>query len=230
LFLWGALSDERMGLSFVCAAGPCQRSLSWVLIPWDLRPYFTVSDLRLPFSSPPTTCRVTVEVFDPATTQVYWQLTYQLSLYSPHMDHIENISYIISCSLNAGETCVHSFPSNGSRTVACLHSCYLSIGLHAPLYYVLYCMGVLEIGYSPNDWVQLTSLFAWEQRESSLRNVILNKNRMMDTFVFAMYCFKKFKGTFCNPALVQDSSHHCRHILFSVKTAIWNNFLGTSKR
>jgi hypothetical protein len=27
LFLWGALSDERSGLSFVCAAGPCQRSL-----------------------------------------------------------------------------------------------------------------------------------------------------------------------------------------------------------
>jgi hypothetical protein len=37
-----------------------------VVVPWDLRPYFTVSDLRLPFSSPPTTRRVTVEVFDPA--------------------------------------------------------------------------------------------------------------------------------------------------------------------
>jgi hypothetical protein len=31
-------------------------------VPWDSRPYFTVSDLRLPFSSPPTTRRVTVEV------------------------------------------------------------------------------------------------------------------------------------------------------------------------
>jgi hypothetical protein len=30
LFLWGALSDERSGLSFVCAAGPCQRNLSRV--------------------------------------------------------------------------------------------------------------------------------------------------------------------------------------------------------
>jgi hypothetical protein len=49
LFLWGALSDERSGLSFVCAAGPCQRSLSRVRIPWDLRPYFTVTHLRLPF-------------------------------------------------------------------------------------------------------------------------------------------------------------------------------------
>jgi hypothetical protein len=36
----------------------------------DSRPYFTVSDSRLPFSSPPTTRRVTVEVFDPASTRV----------------------------------------------------------------------------------------------------------------------------------------------------------------
>jgi hypothetical protein len=70
LFLWGTLSDERSGLSFVCAAGPCQRNLSWVRVPWDLRPYFTVSHVRLPFSSPPTTRRVTVEVFDPASTRV----------------------------------------------------------------------------------------------------------------------------------------------------------------
>jgi hypothetical protein len=70
LFLWGALSDERTGLSFSHATGPCQRSLSRVRVPWDSRPYFTVSDLRLPFSSPHTTRRVTVEVFDPASTQV----------------------------------------------------------------------------------------------------------------------------------------------------------------
>jgi hypothetical protein len=35
LFLCGALSDERTGLSFVCAAGPCQRSLFWVRMPLD---------------------------------------------------------------------------------------------------------------------------------------------------------------------------------------------------
>jgi hypothetical protein len=70
LFLWGALSDERTGLSFVYAAGPCQRSLSRVRVPWDSRPYFTASHLSLPFSSPPTTRRVTVEVFDPASTRV----------------------------------------------------------------------------------------------------------------------------------------------------------------
>jgi hypothetical protein len=69
LLLWGALSDERTGLSFIYAAGTCQRSLSRVRVPWDSRPYFTVSDLRLPFSSPPTTRRVTVEEFDPASTR-----------------------------------------------------------------------------------------------------------------------------------------------------------------
>jgi hypothetical protein len=69
-FLRGALSDERTGLSFVYAAGPCQRSLPRVRVPWHSGPYFTVSNLRLPFSSPPTTRRVTVEVFDPASTRL----------------------------------------------------------------------------------------------------------------------------------------------------------------
>jgi hypothetical protein len=68
--LCGALSDERTGLSFVYAAGPCQRGLSRVRVPWNSRQYFTVSDSRLTFSSPPTTRRVTVEVFDPASTRV----------------------------------------------------------------------------------------------------------------------------------------------------------------
>jgi hypothetical protein len=69
LFSWGALSDKRTGLSFVYAAGPCQRSLSRVQVLSDSRPYFTVSDLRLPFPSPATTRTVTVEVFDPASTR-----------------------------------------------------------------------------------------------------------------------------------------------------------------
>jgi hypothetical protein len=51
----------------------CQHSLSQVSVPWDSWTYFTVSDLRLSFSSPPTTRRVTVEVFDPASTRVdHW--------------------------------------------------------------------------------------------------------------------------------------------------------------
>jgi hypothetical protein len=55
--MWGALSDERTGLSFTIAAGSRQSSHSRVRVPWDSRPYFTVADLRLPFSSPPMTRR-----------------------------------------------------------------------------------------------------------------------------------------------------------------------------
>jgi hypothetical protein len=47
LLIWGALSDERTGLSFTIAPGPHQRSHSWVRFPWDSRPYFTLSDSRL---------------------------------------------------------------------------------------------------------------------------------------------------------------------------------------
>jgi hypothetical protein len=67
--MWGALSDERKGLSFTIAAGPRQRSHSCDRVPRDSRPYFTVSDSRLSFLSPLTTRRVTVEVFDPASTR-----------------------------------------------------------------------------------------------------------------------------------------------------------------
>jgi hypothetical protein len=70
LLVWGALSDERMGLPFAIATGSRQRSHFRVRVPYDSWPYFTVSDWRLPFSSPPTTRRVTVEVFDPASTRV----------------------------------------------------------------------------------------------------------------------------------------------------------------
>jgi hypothetical protein len=68
IILWGALSDERTGLSFVYAAGLCQRSLFRVRVPWDSRPYFTISDLsqsRLSYNRYP--------------------------LYKLHTDHIENI-------------------------------------------------------------------------------------------------------------------------------------------
>jgi hypothetical protein len=67
LLIWSALSDERTGLVFSIATGPRQRSHFRVRDSW---PYFTFSDLRLPFSSPATTRRVTVEVFDPASTRV----------------------------------------------------------------------------------------------------------------------------------------------------------------
>jgi hypothetical protein len=61
----GALFLARGRVSFTIAAGPRQRSHSRVRVPWDSRPYFTVSESRLPISSPPTTRGATVEVFDP---------------------------------------------------------------------------------------------------------------------------------------------------------------------
>jgi hypothetical protein len=59
LLIWGAFSDERTGLPFAIATG-----LASAVI------FGSVSDSRLPFSSPHTTRRVTVEVFDPASTRV----------------------------------------------------------------------------------------------------------------------------------------------------------------
>jgi hypothetical protein len=85
-----------MGLQFTIATGTRQRSHSRVWVPRDSRPRLTASDSRLtqpqglrspylypprtgwfmynprhwvPFSSPPTTRRVTVEVFGPASTR-----------------------------------------------------------------------------------------------------------------------------------------------------------------
>jgi hypothetical protein len=96
LLIWGALSDERTGLSFTNAPGRRQRSHSRVRVPWDSRPYFTVSDSRLPFSSPPTTRRVTMEVFDPASTRGEW--------YSLGEDQIENTASSI-CSFVLSRSC-----------------------------------------------------------------------------------------------------------------------------
>jgi hypothetical protein len=70
LFLWVALSDERIVLFFIYAAVPCQRSPSRVRVPYVSWPNVTLSDLRLPFSSPPTNRRVTVDVFDTTSTRI----------------------------------------------------------------------------------------------------------------------------------------------------------------
>jgi hypothetical protein len=61
----GALSDERTGLWFTIAVSLRQLSHSRVRVPWDWRPYFTVTDTRLPFLSPPTTRRAMVELLIP---------------------------------------------------------------------------------------------------------------------------------------------------------------------
>jgi hypothetical protein len=109
-------------MSFVYAAGPCQRSLCRVRVPWYSRPYFTVSDLRHPFSSPPTTRRVTVEVFDPASTRESIPLAASgLVLYSRgtdngentvlllrNADHTENTSHVIAKHCWSARVCLPS--------------------------------------------------------------------------------------------------------------------------
>jgi hypothetical protein len=67
---WWGRSLWREDGSFVCNYY-CWPTHSYfrVRVLWDSRPYFTVSDSRLSFVSPPTTRRATVEVFDPASTR-----------------------------------------------------------------------------------------------------------------------------------------------------------------
>jgi hypothetical protein len=112
LLMWSAPSDERTGLSFTIAAGSSQRSHSRVRVPWDLRSYFTVSDSRLPLSSPPTTRRATVEVFDPASTPelllaIDSQPPLAKPLHGPHRKHF--LQQFVYCCLRvffAAETCL----------------------------------------------------------------------------------------------------------------------------
>jgi hypothetical protein len=49
LLMWGALSDERTGLSFTIAAGPRQRSRSRVRVSWDSRPILLSQIRDFPF-------------------------------------------------------------------------------------------------------------------------------------------------------------------------------------
>jgi hypothetical protein len=64
--LYSLWREDRSFVYNYCWFWPPQSFLGQSL--WNSWPYFTVSDLRLPFSSLPTTCRVMVEVFDPVST------------------------------------------------------------------------------------------------------------------------------------------------------------------
>jgi hypothetical protein len=100
LLIWDTLSDERTGLSFTISDVPRQRSHSRLRVSWDSRPYFTVSDSRLYFSSPPLTERSHVS-----------------SLYNFGKNGIEittsNSSTIIACLFVAAERCLATrYPGN----------------------------------------------------------------------------------------------------------------------
>jgi hypothetical protein len=126
LFMWGALSDERTGLSFTTAAGPRQRSHFGVRVPWNSRSYFTVSKSRLPFLSPPTTSRATVEVFDPTST---WD---SLTRHGPRRKHslsiVEKACLLIRClATDVIFLRVYAF------AVMCLPSRCLAMGLEVTI-------------------------------------------------------------------------------------------------
>jgi hypothetical protein len=104
LLMWGALSDERTRLPFTVSAGPRQSSHSWIQVPRDSWPYFTVSDSRLhqPWGSGP---RIYIRkeqggpVIHPGTVFNYLSSLYSLGTY-----RTENVSSIIACPFVSGET------------------------------------------------------------------------------------------------------------------------------
>jgi hypothetical protein len=101
LLLLGALSDERTGLSFVHAAGSCQRN-------YCLR-------YETSFSSPPMTRRVTVEVFEPASTRSPSHNESWSSLYSLGTDCTENTASN-SLSLPRHATIYEYWDNRNTRT------------------------------------------------------------------------------------------------------------------
>jgi hypothetical protein len=116
LLMWRALSDERTGLSLTIAADPRQHSHSRVRVPWDSRPYFTVSHSRIPFSSPPMTRRATVEVFDTASYLRIKARGGPNRTPSPN-----NASALVCVFVAAGTRSNKTLPSNG-----CLCECFLT--------------------------------------------------------------------------------------------------------
>jgi hypothetical protein len=136
LWMWRALSDEMTGLSFIIAVGPRQRSYSWVRVPWDSRPYFTLSDYKLPFLSPPTTRKVTMEVFDSASTR---ETAVPAVLLHLGTERRENTVRLFLFAIVAVQTCLFCEAVTQYRL---LNSCFfrglcLPTVLHAKIPYLL---------------------------------------------------------------------------------------------
>jgi hypothetical protein len=131
-----------MGLSYTIAAGPRQRSHFQVRVPWNSWLHFTVSNSRL---TPPGVSgpRIYIPqeqggpVISPGTGFAFrrllrlaglrWRYSNQPS-HGPHTQRIFHSCLFSRCQVNTVST--ELFPSNSCSTVACLHSCYLAMGLH----------------------------------------------------------------------------------------------------
>jgi hypothetical protein len=103
---------------------------SAVILGSDSRPYFTVSDSRLSFSSPPTTRANTVEVFDPASTRD-WSTT---RFGFPVIQRRDGATEKTSFNLVSMETSSVCHPAMGcfqesNSTEKCVPSRCLPIGL-----------------------------------------------------------------------------------------------------
>jgi hypothetical protein len=101
--MWGALSDERTGLSITVVCSPRQRSHSCVRAPWNTWPYFTASHSRFPQPGGPG-------------PRIYIPRNRVAQLYPYCLQILLN-----SICMNPSETTA----SNGSSVVACyllLHS------------------------------------------------------------------------------------------------------------
>jgi hypothetical protein len=103
------------GLSVMRGRG-CRLQLPLALANAVSRPYFTVSDSRLPFSSPPTTRKATVEVFDSASTRELMVLCYSVGCHG-------NVVYWLWLLGNRGSTvaCVAAGMCLAKRFLADVH-------------------------------------------------------------------------------------------------------------
>jgi hypothetical protein len=132
LFLWGVLSDERTGLSFVYAAGLCPRSLFWARVPWYLRPYFTGSDLRLfvtSYDSQGHGGGIRPRLYMEAELRTTELLNY--SLYSLGTDYPQKTHQLLSNGYHVllSGMSTHALPNNGCPVVAHTLLWYVFSGL-----------------------------------------------------------------------------------------------------
>jgi hypothetical protein len=129
--MWGSLSDEWTYLPFTIAAGLWQRSHSWVRVPRDSWPYFTVTHSKLPQPGGPSPriyvpqeqggpvislfvafydsqgCRRLLLASSPAGTSENLLITYG------HGPHIKHRSFIFALVSITAETCL---PNRCSQT------------------------------------------------------------------------------------------------------------------
>jgi hypothetical protein len=91
----------------------------------------------VPFSSPPTSRRATVEVLEPASTWAWldWTTSPRYTNIAPAWTAQKSLfHYCVFSRCREKNVSIGLFPSNGCCTVACLHSCYLAMGPHVTIY------------------------------------------------------------------------------------------------